>query len=204
MRTVAFLSQKGGSGKTTMAVHTAVAAQADGETVSILDSDPQKSATGWGRARGEDDPRVEPVSALGLADALKKREASGVTLSIVDTAPHAAPEAARIAGLVDFIIIPVRPTAFDLAAAGRAAAIAKAAGKPAAFVLSAAPSRVPEVEEARQALGHFGLPVAPVTIADRIAYSRAVSSGSAVSEMEPRGKAASETKALWKWIKGNL
>jgi chromosome partitioning protein len=51
METLAFLSQKGGSGKTTLAVHTAVAAQECGERVVVVDTEMQKSATTWKQAR---------------------------------------------------------------------------------------------------------------------------------------------------------
>ncbi len=56
IQTLAFLSQKGGSGKTTLAVHTAVAAQEDGERVVIVDTDLQKSATTWSDSRQSDTP----------------------------------------------------------------------------------------------------------------------------------------------------
>jgi chromosome partitioning protein len=54
MKIIAFLSQKGGSGKTTVAVHTAVAAQECGERVAVVDTDIQKSATTWKQARADD------------------------------------------------------------------------------------------------------------------------------------------------------
>lgn len=51
MHTIAFLSQKGGSGKTTLAVHTAVAAEESGEKVFLIDTDPQGSSQAWSQAR---------------------------------------------------------------------------------------------------------------------------------------------------------
>ena len=70
MQTLAFLSQKGGSGKTTLAVHTAVAAQESGEQVVIVDTDLQKSATTWGEARQNDTPPIAPVAAASLNDVI--------------------------------------------------------------------------------------------------------------------------------------
>jgi len=75
-----------------------------------------------------------------------------MTLCIIDTAPHAAPDAARVAALADLVVIPCRPTAFDLAAAGSAVEIVKAAGARAVFVLSACPLRAPEIAETRAVL----------------------------------------------------
>jgi chromosome partitioning protein len=71
MKIITFLSQKGGSGKTTMAVHTAVAAQEDGERVVLVDTDIQKSATTWGNARDSDNPTVVSVGAAALDDVVK-------------------------------------------------------------------------------------------------------------------------------------
>jgi chromosome partitioning protein len=201
MQTLAFLSQKGGSGKTTLAVHIAVAAQEDGERVVIVDTDLQKSATTWSDARQSDTPAVAPVAAAALNDVMKASRHDAMTLCIIDTAPHAAPDAARVAALADLVVIPCRPTAFDLAAAGSAVEIVKAAGVRAVFVLSACPLRAPEIVETRAVLEGYGFPVAPVTIGERRAFARAIASGSAVTEFDGEGKAAQEIRALWHWFK---
>ena len=116
-----------------------------------------------------------------------------MTLCIIDTAPHAAPDAARVAALADLVVIPCRPTAFDLAAAGSAVEIVKAAKARAVFVLSACPLRAPEIAETRAVLEAYGFPVAPVAIIDRRAFARALASGRAVTEFDGEGKAAHES-----------
>jgi chromosome partitioning protein len=204
MQTLAFLSQKGGSGKTTLAVHTAVAAQEDGERVVIVDTDLQKSATTWSDARQSDTPAVAPVAATALPDVIKASRHDAITLCIIDTAPHAAPDAARVAALADLVAIPCRPTAFDLAAAGSAVEIVKAAGVRAVFVLSACPLRAPEIAETRAVLEGYGFPVAPVSISERRAFARAVASGRAVTEFDGEGKAAQEIRALWRWFREQM
>jgi chromosome partitioning protein len=204
MQTLAFLSQKGGSGKTTLAVHTAVAAQEDGERVVIVDTDLQKSATTWSDARQADTPAVAPVAAAALNDVMTASRDDAMTLCIIDTAPHAAPDAARVAALADLVVIPCRPTAFDLAAAGSAVEIVKAAGARAVFVLSACPLRAPEIAETRAVLEGYGFPVAPVPISERRAFSRAVASGRAVTEFDGEGKAAQEIRALWNWFREQM
>ena len=95
MQTLSFLSQKGGSGKTTLAVHTAVAAEESGERVVIVDTDLQKSATTWSDARQGDTPAVAPVPATSLDNVMVAARHDAMTLCIIDTAPHAAPDAAR-------------------------------------------------------------------------------------------------------------
>lgn len=204
MNAVAFFSQKGGSGKTTLAVHTAVAAQEAREKVFLIDTDPQKSATVWGDARDLESPVVISVSAGELEKALRAGNEDKMSLAIVDTAPHTAPDAARIAKLVDLVVIPCRPTAFDLAAVSNAVELVRAAKKKAVLVLSACPFRSPEIAETRAVLEGYGLPVCPSDITDRRAFARAVATGRAVTEFEADGKAAQEIQALWKWLKEQM
>ena len=204
MQTLAFLSQKGGSGKTTLAVHTAVAAEEAGEWCVVVDTDLQKSATSWKEAREAASPVIITVATTLLPDVIKAGRDDGMTLCIIDTAPHAAPDAARIAGLADLVVIPCRPTAFDLKAVGSAVEIVKAAGARAVFVLSACPFRAPEIAETRTVLEGYGIPVAPVEITERRAFARAVATGKAVTEFEGEGKAAEEIRSLWTYLKEQL
>ena len=200
MKVIAFLSQKGGAGKTTLAVHTAVVAHEAGQRVVVIDTDPQKSATVWGEARQHAAPIVATADVSELKRVLEAARDEGMSLAIVDAAPHAAPSAASIARAADLVAIPCRPTAFDLAAVAGAVSIVRAAGTKAAFILSACPFRAPEIEETRDALRGYGLPIAPLGITDRRAFSRAVATGRAVTEFEEDGKAAGEIRALWSWL----
>ena len=204
MHVVAFLSQKGGSGKTTLSVHTAVAAEATGERVCLIDADPQESATAWASAREALTPIVATAQAGELEAALKAAKGEGITLAVVDSPPHAAPAAGQIARRASLVLIPVRPSAFDLAAVPAAVEIVKAAKVRGAFILSACPFRAPEIAETRAALEGYGLPIIPGEITDRRAFARAVTTGSAVTEFEADGKAAEEIRALWAWIKETL
>ena len=204
MKVLAFLSQKGGSGKTTLAVHTAVAASEAGQRVVLIDTDPQKSATVWGEARSAPLPVVATAPVSSLDQVLGAARAEGMDLAIIDAAPHAAPDAARIARAASLIAIPCRPSAFDLAAAEGAVRIVKSVRVRAAFVLSACPFRAPEISETRAALRGYGLPVAPAEITDRRAFARAVATGRAVTEFDADGKAAEEIRALWAWLKEEM
>ena len=204
MNVIAFLSQKGGSGKTTLSVHTAVAAEASGERVCVIDADPQESATAWASAREAQTPIVATAQAGDLEAALRAAKGEGMSLVVVDSPPHAAPAASQIARRSELVLIPVRPSAFDLAAVPAAVEIVRAAKVRGAFILSACPFRAPEIGETRAALGTHGLPIVPYEITDRRAFARAVTSGSAVTEFESDGKAAEEIRALWAWIKDTL
>ena len=208
MPSIAFLSQKGGSGKTTLAVHIAVAAgQGRGEKVILLDTDPQASASVWASARhsrGNDTPQVIKSSAGGTRALLQEAQTQGSTLAVIDTAPHTISGIDVIAAAVDFVLIPCRPSVFDLAAIESSVKIAKAARKPAAFVFNDCAPRGPEMDEAKEVLTRHGYPVAPVTIGDRKAFSRAIITGEAVTEFDANGKAAQEIVALWRWLKKQL
>lgn len=160
MEVVAFLSQKGGSGKTTLAVHTAVAAQESGERVAVVDTDIQKSATTWKQARADDTPTLVTVAASELCGVIKAARHDAMTLCIIDTAPHAVPDAARVTAIADLVVIPCRPSAFDLAAVGAAVEIVRAASAKAVLVLSACPFRAPEIS--RDVFTKYGPPARAV------------------------------------------
>ncbi|EQD40685.1 Cobyrinic acid ac-diamide synthase, partial [mine drainage metagenome] len=132
---VTLAAQKGGAAKTTLAVHLAVEAERAGERVVLVDTDPQGSAVAWAMVRGEPSPVVVAATAAQLNDVIEASRHDGMTLMIIDTPPHAAPGAASATKVADLVLVPVRPSAFDLAAAASSAAIARTA-KRAAFILS--------------------------------------------------------------------
>ena len=102
MRALALLSQKGGSGKTTLAVHIAVAAEEAGERVVLLDTDPQGSARAWSQVRTKESPAVEKVTASGIRQLMEQTSRGRATLIVIDTAPHATPGVDTIASMADF------------------------------------------------------------------------------------------------------
>jgi chromosome partitioning protein len=201
MRVIAFLSQKGGSGKTTLCVHTAVAAQEAKEQVVIIDTDPQKSALTWSQNRQAETPLVVAQPVHELSKVLAAAKDDGMTLSLIDTAPHAEVTASMVVEQSQLVVIPVRPTAFDLAAVMDSVRMVTALKAKAVMVLSACPPRAPEIAEARELLKKYGLPVFAGDVTDRRAFARAIASGNTVTEFEPEGKAALEIRSLWKYLK---
>lgn len=201
MTTIAVVAQKGGSGKTTLTVHLAVAALLAGERVAVLDTDSQGSAMAWRRTRTEEEPTVIDVDPGDVQAALEEAKKDGYTVVLIDTAPRAEPVAAATVRAADFAIVPMRPSAFDLATIEQVIAIVTAAGTPGTIVLNACPARAPEVAEARTMCGDLALPLATVQLGDRRAFARAVQTGRSVQEFEPRGPAAAEIIALWKYVK---
>jgi chromosome partitioning protein len=201
MKTLAIMSQKGGSGKTTLAVHLAAYAIGQKVKAALIDLDPQASAYKWNERRTAHDPispKLDLVqgTATQLAGFLKLAEDNGLTLVIIDTAPHSNSAAALVAQCADFVLMPCRPALFDLDAIASTVEIVASAETSAAVVLNAAP-RGKLANEARAALEGQGITVFPSTIHQRAAYSHAVIDGRAVHEYEPEGKAAEEIAGLY-------
>ena len=206
---LAFLAQKGGTGKTTLAVHVSILASEGGGRCVLVDMDPQKSAGDWWRARADLFPELVECGDADLAGAVKAARADGAGLVVIDTAPHAEQSAIAAARAADLVLIPCRPGILDLRAIGASVAIVKSVKSKAAIVLNACPPRrgageAAIVHEARQGLKAYGLPVAPVAVTQRAAFAHALIDGRAVTEYEPTGKAAAELRNLWAWIEGEL
>ena len=202
MKSFAVISQKGGSGKTTLSIHAAVAAAEAGEKVVLIDGDPQGSAGVWANAREKNIPFVAKANASNIAEVLAAAAAERFTVAIVDCEPRAATHAALVMASVAQAIIPVRPAVFDLAAVADMVSIIKAANKPFSFVLNSCPFRAPEIEEAKRALLAYEVPICPTQIIERRAYARALISGEAVTEFDGKSPAAAEIRGLWEWMRG--
>lgn len=205
MRTVAVLSQKGGAGKTTLAINIAVAAghQSEGRSV-LIDLDPQASASIWGDSRNQATPKVVSVQANRLAKALDEERKGGMTFAVIDTAPHAEAAALTAARLADLILIPCRPGILDLHAIGATVDLARLAATPAAVVLNAVPPRGSLADEAAEAVAAYGVPLAPCRIAQRAAFVHSLTEGKAIAEFEPQSKGSDEVRELYRWIQAFL
>jgi len=205
MRTICLLAQKGGTGKTTLCLHLAVLANELGRDAVILDIDPQGSSSSWRRRRQFESPVVERCTAEDLEKKLSDLAAQGRDLVLLDTAPHSSHDAATAVTVADLVLIASRPAILDLEAIGESVKIVKRQGAHGAVVLNACPpphifGETAIVREAREAVAAYGLPVSPVSVSQRAAFSHALIDGHAVTEFERKGKAAAEIRSLWDWI----
>lgn len=201
MKIIAILSQKGGAGKTTMALHLAVAAEQNGQRTAVIDLDPQASAAHWGDSREAETPAVVSAQASRLSQVLDAAKKAGAALAILDTAPHSESSALAAARAADLILIPCRPAILDLRAIGSTIDLAKMAGKPAVVVLNTVPPRGPLADEATQAVAGYGVEVAPVHFGNRAAFQHSLTAGQTAQEYEPGGKAAEEATQLYMWTR---
>jgi len=196
MQTIAIISQKGGTGKTTLALNIAVAAEQSGQPAVIVDLDPQASAKQWHDSRDAEAPVVISAHASRLDEVLAAAKENGAGLTIIDTAPHSESDALKAARVADLILIPCRPAILDLRAIASTKELSVLSKTPALAVINAAPPRGHLAEEAAEAIRGYGLEVAPVVIAHRAAFVHSVTLGQTVIEYEPDGKAAQEVREL--------
>lgn len=200
MKTIAIISQKGGAGKTTVAVHLAVEAERRGYRTAIFDLDPQGSAASWSDKRESESPAVVPAQANRLEHLMEQARGQNADLVIIDSAPNADNASLAAARAADLILVPCRPAAFDLAAIPTTLSLAEIAKKEAWVLLNGVPPQGKVGEEANQALKSGGVNVAPMAIHNLIAFSHAVNDGRTANEYDPKGKAALEIEKLFQWV----
>jgi chromosome partitioning protein len=200
MKTIALIAQKGGTGKTTLALSLAVAAEQDSLNTLIVDLDPQATACNWSDRRQSDSPLVIDAQPARMPQALEKARNGGINLVVIDTPARSEQAALAAAKLADLIIIPCRPQIYDLETIRNTCELITLAGeKPVLVVLNAIPSRGDRQRQARQAVEAMQLPVCPVTLGQRAAFGDAGTLGQTALEFEPRGKAAEEIRQLYKY-----
>ena len=202
MKTIAIISQKGGAGKTTLAVHLATAAALAGHNAAIIDLDPQGTAASWGDRRQADVPEVVSGQAARLSVLIDAAKGNGADFLVVDTAPNADQTALRAAQSADVVLIPCRAATFDLEAIKATLTLSQLAQRPAFVVLNAIPPRSGIGREAAEGLMAQGAQVAPVMLSQRAAFAHGVIDGRTAQEFEPEGKAAEEVASLYAWLCG--
>jgi chromosome partitioning protein len=205
MRTIAFVTQKGGAGKSTLASNISVAAKHAGERVFVIDLDPLQSLVNWSKLRGQSEIAVEHIPASKLAKALEALEKKGVTLVVIDAPGEDSENLAAAVRAADLCIIPARPNVFDLWASEVTRVKVKEAGKEYTFLLNQCPPaqqslRVDQGAKALQAMGGLLAPL----VSARVDYQEAARLGLGVGELHPSGVAAQEMRELWASIKRRL
>lgn len=204
MQTIIINSQKGGSGKTTLCAHLAVEAERAGDgPVYLIDTDPQGTLSTWHEHRAAELPKRVEVPLEGLAAGLDLLRARQASYCLIDTAPTRTDENVALFRLADLVLVPIRPSPSDLWAASATVALLKDNEIPFLFVLTQAKANASITAQAAAALSHHG-PVAETFIADRVPYAAAMTDGRTAIELLPKGPAAIETAALWKYIKACL
>src|SRR5579884_2757868 len=212
MRSIAFITQKGGAGKTTLAASIAAAAAGRGEKVIARDVDPQGSLVGWGKRRVAANPAnriiVEPLERdrlLHLSAILEGLAGAGFTLAVFDTAGADSAAVRLVADAADICLLPARPTCLDVEATAGTFRAVYLAGRRAAFVLNQCPAayRSVRVSDAANDLTRLGVLAEPA-LSTRMDYQDAIAAGLGVTEYARDGRAAQDIQQLWRWILAQL
>ncbi|MCY3972439.1 MAG: AAA family ATPase [Acidobacteria bacterium] len=197
---IALLAQKGGVGKSSLAVALAVANDLGGGQSALVDLDPQGTTTVWGRLRPGALPEVFSAHPPRLRRVVEEVGDADATAIVIDTAPRERAGAVAAAEIADVVLVPCRPAAPDLAALPATLEVAEEVGTRAVVVLNQAPPRGPWITDARDAVRESGAEVCPVIIGQRVAHAKAFILGKTAQELEPASKAAAEIGELHDWI----
>lgn len=204
MRTIAVIARKGGSGKTTVATHLALAAHLRGLKTLVADTDPQHSALEVFKARQGPGPERTDSTGPKLFALQMAAVRDGTDAMFIDTAAGAVEDVANAVVLADLSLLVLRPTFLDLAAAVHTVDTVRRLRKPAIVVVNQAPParegvETPAVRRALQALSILRLPVAPAILRSRAVYQTALETGRSAEETDDTA-AAQEVAALWAFV----
>lgn len=200
----AFASQKGGVGKTTLALHLAHAIALAKKRVLLADGDPQGSAASWAAAR-EDKP---PFPVVGMAHNTLHRDLPDIAKDydhvVIDSPPRVSALARSAILAADLVLIPVQPSSYDVWAAAETVGLVEEAQqfKPeirAAFLINRRIINTAIGAEVVTALSDYPFPVLKTAIGQRVAFAES-SAGYSILETAPTSAGAEEIKALSKEI----
>ena len=204
MHVLALASRKGGSGKTTLAGHLAVAADRQGDgPVALIDVDPQGSLSAWWNARENDRPMFVRSSVERLSDDLEILRSHGVKLLVIDTPPALSDAIGEVVRLADLVLIPSRPSPHDLRSVGATVELVERLGKPLVFVINSATKKARITTETVALLSQHG-PLAPTVVHHRVDFASSMIDGRTVMELPGQSAASDEINALWSYLSRRL
>lgn len=203
MITVAFCTQKGGTGKTTIATALAVAAHLAGKKSALLDLDPQTNAVDWFDRREGSGPDVASIQPGAIRRSLDAYRGLGMDWVFIDTPGKMDSASTEAAKHADMVLIPTQAQIFAIDTLEPLKRLLAMAGDPPAFVIlnlvhPNAGGRA--ADDASAIADRFNMPVAPIHMSHLKAYQDAPTMGQTPQEMEPQGRAAREIASLFAFL----
>jgi chromosome partitioning protein len=198
-------NQKGGVGKTTLAIHISHALSLKKARVLLVDADPQGSARDWAAAR-EDKP---PFSVIGLDRPTLHRDlpplAKDYDHVVIDGPPRVSDLARSAIIASDLVVVPIQPSPYDVWAADEVIKLIEEASVfkenlKSVFVINRRIVNTAIGRDVGEALADYAIPVLKTVISQRVGFAESAASGRTVLDTDPKGAAAKEILALTKEI----
>ncbi|HEX8168261.1 MAG TPA: ParA family protein [Beijerinckiaceae bacterium] len=201
MNVIVFASRKGGSGKSTLTAHLAAQAARPSRACLLVDADPQGSLSLWHGLRRSESPALKRAPR-GVEEAVRAAKREGYEWVFVDTPPNKSGVVAEAIRLATLVVIPARPSVFDVAAVADTIELCRELKKPYAVVINAAPAKRNDAEaaivaDARAGLTAIKVPVWSGQITHRSDFCFALGAGAGAKEFDPGSLAAAEMANLW-------